>query len=85
MIVPSASVSRVSAGMYFPVQVLVAVLLARSFSPMVAGLVVATFVAYVSWTTLMTQVSSALQANVLSHVPGTSSFSSRPIGTGVHV
>ena len=33
-----------------------AVVLARSFSPMVAGLVVATFVAYVSWTTLMTQV-----------------------------
>ena len=37
-------------------QVLVAVLLARNFSPMVAALVVATFAAYVSWTTLMTQV-----------------------------
>lgn len=33
-----------------------AVVLARSFSPLVAALVVATFVAYVSWTTLMTQV-----------------------------
>lgn len=37
-------------------QVLVAVVLARSFSPMVAALVIATFVAYVSWTTLMTGV-----------------------------
>ncbi len=35
---------------------LVSWLLARSFSPSVAGLVIATFVAYVAWTTLMTKV-----------------------------
>ena len=35
---------------------LVSWLLARSFSPSVAALVVATFVAYVGWTTLMTKV-----------------------------
>lgn len=45
-------------------QVLVAVLLARTFSPLVAALVVATFVAYVSWTTLMTQVWPAVYAQV---------------------
>jgi ABC-type transport system involved in Fe-S cluster assembly fused permease/ATPase subunit len=47
--------------------VLVAVVLARSFSPMVAGLVIATFVAYVSWTTLMTQAATDIrkQVNVL--------------------
>ena len=37
--------------------VLVSWLLARSFSPSVAALVIATFVAYVAWTTLMTKVS----------------------------
>lgn len=47
--------------------VLVAVVLARSFSPLVAALVVATFVAYVSWTTLMTQAATDVrkQVNVL--------------------
>ena len=38
---------------------LVSWLLARSFSPSVAALVVATFVAYVGWTTLMTKVPGA--------------------------
>ena len=35
---------------------LVSWLLAKSFSPGVAGLVIATFVAYVAWTALMTKV-----------------------------
>ena len=35
---------------------LVSWLLAKSFSPSVAALVIATFVAYVGWTTLMTKV-----------------------------
>ena len=39
--------------------VLVSWLLARSFSPQVAALVVATFGLYVGWTTLMTKVRPA--------------------------
>lgn len=35
---------------------LVCTLLARKFRPAVAGLVLVTFVAYVTWTTVMTQV-----------------------------
>ena len=42
---------------------LVSWLLARSFSPSVAGLVIATFVAYVAWTTLMTKVSPVASSN----------------------
>ncbi len=45
--------------------VLVSWLLARSFSPSVAGLVIATFVAYVAWTTLMTKVSPDGRAYIL--------------------
>ena len=42
--------------------VLVSWLLARSFSPQVAALVVATFGLYVGWTTLMTKVRGRVRA-----------------------
>ena len=55
------SSERGSQGGALVVQGLVAVLLARSFNPMVAALVVVTFGAYVAWTMLMTAVRLALQ------------------------
>ncbi len=56
-------VSSGSQGGALVVQGLVAVLLARSFNPMVAALVVMTFGAYVAWTMLMTAVRPALRGH----------------------